>query len=620
MVPTRHWLGKTYPKRVDAGLRSNDQKQGNHERSGPQAGNNVERQAEFGPVSGGAGLVGVARDFARFAGPRAWLLLMLMVAGSVVEGFGLLMIVPLASMALGQTSALPQWAAAPFQAMTQDRALVVAAGVFLVAMALRSVLLAWRDSLRGRLEADYRASLQLRAAATLADAGWAEASRIGGAGMQSLLLNDVPRAVNCLDQILDFAVAAVFLTVQFALAILLSPALALFAVAVLAPALLLLRRSAGRFERSGEAVIRGSEDSTAAGIRLHSGLKSALAQGSTTEFLGEYRVSLERLAGEYGRYTRDLAISRQMSAFGTGLAAVVLLVAGTRLLDLPFAVLAASLILFARMAAPAMTLLQSAQSAIAMAPAFVAIERRLGKLAGEPAAAGKADIEPLDWSRLELREAGYRHESGGGAAPVSLDLERGSWLGLRGASAAGKTTLADLIVCLHQPQSGTVAVDGSPLAGERLARWRAGIAYVGQDGLVFADSVAANLAAGQSAIADDDMWRALDAVGLGTRVRSFERGLRHSIGEAGRSLSGGERQRLLIARALLRRPTLIILDEATAALDPAAEDMVLDAIRDLPSRPAAILIAHRDSTLGHCQTLLDIQHPGAGGVGSAASR
>ena len=552
-------------------------------------------------------LSALGRDFARFAGRRLWLLLALMTAGSIAEGFGLLMIVPLAAIALGEASQLPQWIASPFEGVGADRALVAAAALFLAAMALRSLLLVWRDSLRGRLEASYRASLQLRAAGTLAQAGWTKASQIGQAGLQSLLLNDVPRAVLCLDFLIDIAVALIFLSVQLGLAALLSPALALFAIVVLAPALILLRGTSRRLGRSGEALTRGAEDSTASGIRLQSGLKSALAQGSVTQFLGEYRSSLDRLAGEYSRFARDLALSRQFSAFATGVAAVLLLVAGARFLDLPFPVLAASLVLFARMATPAVSLLQSAQQAIATAPAFSAIERRLGPLKDAQIPYG-AQVSPLDWSRLDLHGIGYRHASGRGVGPITLTLERGTWLGLRGPSAAGKTTLADLIACLHAPEQGSMTVDGKALDGERLERWRAGIAYLGQDGLVFADSVAANLAAGQHAIDDAAMWDALEAVGLADRVRSFPEGLRHPLGEGGSTLSGGERQRLLIARAMLRRPSLIILDEASAALDPDAEAAVLSALRGLGSRPAAILIAHRDSTLGHCQTVVDIQH------------
>lgn len=570
---------------------------------------------------GNGAIVPLGRDFARFAGARLWTLLTLMVGAAIAEGFGLLMIVPLAAIALGEESRLPQWMVEPFAGVAPGDRLSFAILLFLAAMAARAALLFWRDSLRARLQAGYQASLQLRSAATLAQAGWEQAKKVGQAGMQSLLLNDVPRSVQAIAYMLEFAVVAVLLAVQLALAAVLSPALAVFAVAVLAPGFLSVRLLTRRMVRSGEAVVAGSEDSTGAGLRLQLGLKSALAQGNVPQFLAEYRSSLDGLAGDHVRFARDYALSRQIVGFATALAAVLLLVAGARVLVLPFPILAASLVLFARMASPAVTLLHSAQQALALAPAFAAIERRLGRLIAPRARdSQRAGPAPLDWSTVELAGIGYRHESGRGIDNISLVIRRGEWVGIRGPSAAGKTTLADLATCLIAPESGSLLVDGRPLADDRIDGWRAGIAYLGQDGLVFADSVAANLIAGKGEADDAAMWTALEAVGLAARVRSFADGLRHPLGEGGSTLSGGERQRLLIARALLRRPTFLILDEATAALDPEAEAQVLQALRRLDTKPSAILIAHRESTLDHCDSAITLQHGKAEVSGTPLSR
>jgi ATP-binding cassette subfamily C protein len=125
---------------------------------------------------------------------------------------------------------------------------------------------------------------------------------------------------------------------------------------------------------------------------------------------------------------------------------------------------------------------------------------------------------------------------------------------------------------------------------------------------VFNDSVRGNLLAEGASADESDLWRALDAVGLGERVRAFPNGIDESVGDRGSALSGGERQRLVLARALLRRPTLLILDEATAALDPDSEAMLIKALKALEPRPAALVVAHRPSTLAHCDSLLSIQH------------
>jgi len=141
-----------------------------------------------------------------------------------------------------------------------------------------------------------------------------------------------------------------------------------------------------------------------------------------------------------------------------------------------------------------------------------------------------------------------------------------------------------------------------------LERWRAGLAYVGQEGSVFNDSVRGNLLA-EGAVADDEaLWDALGLVGLADRIRAFPAGLDESVGDRGSQLSGGERQRLVIARALLRKPSLLILDEATAALDAASEGALLERLRSIEPRPAALVVAHRDSTLAYCDSTLHIRH------------
>ena len=111
-----------------------------------------------------------------------------------------------------------------------------------------------------------------------------------------------------------------------------------------------------------------------------------------------------------------------------------------------------------------------------------------------------------------------------------------------------------------------------------------------------------------------------ESVGLETRVHAFPGGLDESVGDRGSQLSGGERQRLVLARALLRRPSLLILDEATAALDAASEGALLERLKSLDPRPAALIVAHRESTLGHCDSVLAIQHGVVTGTGTRKSR
>jgi ATP-binding cassette, subfamily C, bacterial len=396
------------------------------------------------------------------------------------------------------------------------------------------------------------------------------------------------------------------LLVQLALTFLLSPELTLVAFAFLAAGALLSLRFTRRGARSGLAIVEAMDQSAGSGFRLHSGLKAALAQGTVPAFLDEYRSSLGRTAGQHVRFAEDYATAQQLAAFGAAIVAAVLLLVGVRVLALPFPVLIASLVLFARMAGPAQLLQNSAVRAVAFAPAFAAIVKRLGPLErNSPAAAAR---EPLDWTELHLADAGYDHQPGLGLDSASLTIRAGEWLGVRGASGGGKTTFVDLVAGLLEPKRGAVRVDGRALGGDTLDRWRAAIAYVGQDGSLFNDTVRGNLLAEGADADEEQLWRVLDTVALAQRVRAFPGGLEENVGDRGSQLSGGERQRLVLARALLRRPSLLILDEATAALDPDSEAELLQRLRAMAPRPAAIVVAHRDSTLRHCDSVVSIQH------------
>lgn len=553
-----------------------------------------------------SGIAALLADYRRFAGARLWLALALMLAGAIAEGFGLLMIVPLGTIAVGDSS--PQllryapWAA-PW---SNDQRFAVALALFLGAMVLRSLLLFARDVRLATLRTEYEADLRLRAAATLARRGWAFASGIGQAGMQSLLLNDVPRAGETATFLQQMAIGATMIVVQLALTFLLSPALTLIACVVLAAGWGASLQFARRGVRSGLAIVDAMESSAGSGFRLHAGLKAALAQGTVVAFLAEYRSSLRKMTGQLTGFTRSYSVMQQAAGFGAACAAALLLFVGFRLLELPFPVLIASLVLFARMASPAQALQNAAVHAAAYSPSFGAIVRRLGEL--DRAFKASTGAPALEWQELRLDSVSYEHRPRLGVRGASLVMHPGEWLGIEGRSGSGKTTLMDLVAGLLPPQSGQITVDSHPLHGPLLDGWRAALSYVGQEGSVFNDSIRANLLAEGVSATDAELWQVLEITGLGARIRAFDFGLDESVGDRGSHLSGGERQRLVLARALLRRPALLILDEATAALDPASEGELLERVKALVPRPAALVVAHRDSTLRHCDSRLSIQH------------
>ena len=193
---------------------------------------------------------------------------------------------------------------------------------------------------------------------------------------------------------------------------------------------------------------------------------------------------------------------------------------------------------------------------------------------------------------------------------VTLTIDAGTTVGLVGPSGAGKTTLIELILGLLVPTSGTLAVDGIALDATNRADWQSTVAYVPQGIFVFDTSLAQNIAlgVGLEQIDEERLRNAVRLAQLEPLVATFPNGYREQMGEHGARLSGGQRQRLGIARALYRDVSVLILDEATNALDRLTEDEIMSTLDALRGKRTIILIAHRLSTALRCDVFFEIEN------------
>jgi ATP-binding cassette subfamily C protein len=180
---------------------------------------------------------------------------------------------------------------------------------------------------------------------------------------------------------------------------------------------------------------------------------------------------------------------------------------------------------------------------------------------------------------------------------LSLEIPAGELTVITGPSGAGKTTLIDLVAGLLRPDAGTVRIDDVDLREIDHRQWRRSIGYVPQEALLVNDSVLDNLTLGASDLTRDDALRALEKADALAFVRRMDGDLDASVGERGGRLSGGQRQRLAIARALVHRPRLLILDEATSNLDREAEQSVLRTIEHLKGELTMLAVTHQQPML-----------------------
>ena len=208
---------------------------------------------------------------------------------------------------------------------------------------------------------------------------------------------------------------------------------------------------------------------------------------------------------------------------------------------------------------------------------------------------------------LELEAVVHRFETGRGLGPLDLALAPGDSLAVVGGIGSGKTLLLQVLAGLREPHSGRMLVDGEPLSDQTLRRHWAGLGWVPQDAFLFSDTLRMNLAMGRPDATEEEIWEIARVVAMDDLIRRLPDGLDTVVGERGVILSGGERQRTALARALLRRPRLLLLDDALSAVDAETESRILENLRGFLGTATLVLATHRVFVAETCARVLVLE-------------
>ena len=446
-----------------------------------------------------------------------------------------------------------------------------------------------------RLCTGFALRLRDRIHAAVLGADWLFLTRSSTAGFTQLLSDDVDRAAYGVQNLLATFAGAVVSVLYVALALQVSPAATALALASGTVLLVLLRGPLRASRRAGEA--RGA----AIGRLFHAtgehfgGLKTARSYGAEERHAAAFHDVANALAKSEVAAVRSHADLRAAFSAGSALLLAATVYAASAILAIPAAGLLVLLFIFARLLPRFSGVQQSWQHLLNALPAVERIAAALARLAENRAAPASRAAAPPFREAVRFEDVAFRYgdeEGSGGVSALSLTIPARATTALTGPSGAGKTTVADLMLGLLAPQSGRITVDGVALVPEMRAAWRAGIGYVGQETFLLDATIAENLRLADPGADEERMWEAL-ALAAADFVRLLPGGLDTRVGERGVRLSGGERQRLSLARALLRRPRLLVLDEATSALDAENEARIRAAVEALRGRMSVLVISHR---------------------------
>jgi subfamily B ATP-binding cassette protein MsbA len=237
--------------------------------------------------------------------------------------------------------------------------------------------------------------------------------------------------------------------------------------------------------------------------------------------------------------------------------------------------------------------------------------RMLLEVVDSPATEQADDDKPqlkLSDARIELRDVNFAYREGEAVLNrMSFVAEPGKVTALVGPSGGGKSTVLALLLRFYEVTDGAVLIDGQSISSVSRKSLRQQTAYVGQDVYLFRDTIRANIAFGKIGATEDEIVAAAKAACAHDFIMAFPLGYDTPVGEHGTQLSGGQRQRVAVARALIKNAPIILLDEATAALDSESEKQVQEAIEHLCQNRTTIVIAHRLHTIMHADAILVVE-------------
>ncbi|ESZ50283.1 ABC transporter ATP-binding protein [Mesorhizobium sp. RSR565B] len=560
-------------------------------------------------------VAGFGAAMARIGGRRTFTALLFLILGSLTEGISILLLVPLLHL-VGRPEQnfavrLPdrdwvRWLA-PDGTLQLTTVLCLLVGL----VALQAAFNRYKSVYMARLLLDFINRLRMNLFESIGKARWGIFARMRSSDLDHALTGDIDRVQSAAFSLLMLVQIAVLLAGYLVVSLFISTVMTAFAIVVGIVTFLALQPFRARASAFGRVLTSNRQEQYRTVSEFLGGIKVAKSLNVEATYYAQLRATLEKMKADNINYVRNSTIGTALfqvaSVIGLSLFIYVALVR----FNLSLAEIVVLLLVFMRIAPRFMDMQMQAQQVLINLPAYASMRDMQARFDAEREPANLESDAKLSLDvGLNIRNVSFAYEAGGKpvVSDVTFGLPAGKVTALIGPSGSGKSTLADMLLGLLEPSEGKILADGVEIGAANRRRWRDQVAYVPQDVFLLHDTIAANLRLAAPQASDAELWTALRAAHGADFVERLELRLDTVVGDRGVRLSGGERQRIALARALLRKPSLLILDEATSALDWQNQSLIAKSIDGLRGSMTILTIAHRPSMIAFADWVVAVEN------------